>query len=76
MRRKILAAGAMLGLHTLAVVWSFGYRALVVDAGALFTHARGIEDIPSQALFGFISVGLVVAVAGVILERLWHWIRV
>ncbi len=76
MRRKVLAAGAMLGLHTLAVACSFAYRDLVFDAGALFTRARHMEDIPQNFLFGFISLGIVAAVAGVIFERLWRWIRV
>lgn len=71
MRRTILAAGALLALHTLAVALSFAYRQLVFSAGGFFTHATDIADIPRVVLVGFIALGIVAVVAGVVLERLW-----
>ncbi len=73
MRRTVIAAGALLGLHTLAVVLSFAYRQLVFSAGGFFTHATDIADIPRVALVGFIVLGIGVAVAGAVLERLWSF---
>jgi len=72
MRRMITAAAVALTIHTLAFFFWPGYRAVVFDAGGLFTHGNDIADLPRFALFGYIFISIVAVVVGILLERLDH----
>ena len=74
MRRMIAAACVALTIHTLAFFFWPGYRAVVFDAGVLFTHGNDIADLPRFALFGYIFLALVAAAVGILLERFDHFL--
>jgi hypothetical protein len=69
------AAGAALGLHTVAFFVSQSYRAFTFDVGGLFSHATDISDLPRLGAIGFAVLTVLVIAAAVLLERWLWWLR-
>ena len=72
MRRMISAAGVALGLHTLLFFFWDRYSQIVLSVGRVFTHGNDIADLLRLMIAGFIALGAVAVVLGILLERLDH----
>jgi hypothetical protein len=45
------------------------YSQLVISVGGVFTHGNDIADLPRLMIAGFVALGVVAAVLGILLER-------
>ena len=70
MRRRLLVAGASLGLHTLVFVLSNRYRDLTFSLGALISHGNDVADLLRVVGVGFGVLAVIVIVTGVLFDRL------
>jgi hypothetical protein len=72
MRRMVAAAGVALGVHTLLFFLWDRYSQIVLSVGAVLTHGNDIADLPRLMIAGFIALGAVAVILGILLERLDH----
>jgi hypothetical protein len=68
----VAAAGVALGVHTLLFSLWDRYSQIVLSTGGVFTHGNDIADLPRLMIAGFIALGVVAAVLGILFERLDH----
>jgi hypothetical protein len=75
MRRILLVACALLGLHVLLFFLFDGYRELAFRIGLLFPHGHDIADILPVGGTGFAVLAIAMVAAGVLFDRLLRSLR-